>query len=106
MKIEPIYEECNKTRATVEFSSYALPPDYIHYIGEAIGEITLQIPLRTPSIVNDSSSLKKLSKEERWKEIRTMFYNPEVIINMYERLNTNALTEDHFLSLNRFILFH
>ena len=35
-----------------------------------------------------------------------MFYNPEVIINMYERLNTNALTEDHFLSLNRFILFH
>ena len=35
-----------------------------------------------------------------------MFYNPEVIINMYERLNTNALTEDHFLSLNRLKLFH
>ena len=105
-KIEPVYEECNKTRATVEFYSYAEPPDYIYYIGEVIGEITCQIPLRTPSIVDETRTVQKLSKEERWKEIRTMFYDPQVILNMYEQLNTNNLTEDHFLSLNRLNLFH
>lgn len=34
------YEECNKTRATIEFSSYLEPPDYIYRISEVILEIT------------------------------------------------------------------
>ena len=39
-RINDTYEECNKTRATVEFSSFVLPPDFIYRIGEVILELT------------------------------------------------------------------
>ena len=94
-RMEDTYEECNTNRATIEFYTFAKPPDYIYRIGEAILEITCQIPLRTP-FESEPSDATPESRAARWKVIREGWRDPEVILKMYERFDVNKLTEDHF----------
>ena len=73
-------KEVNTTGAVLEMNTYAEPPSYIHYLGEAIGECTGLIPLRT----ENSDVGKRMTKTERWKEIRAMFNDHQVILKMID----------------------
>ena len=66
----------NNVGAIMEFKTFAEPPNYIHYLGEAIGECTELIPLRSNKYDNT------LSKLDRWNEIRAMFRDDKIILKM------------------------
>ena len=68
-RINETYEASNKTKATVEFSCYAQPPDFIYRIAEMILELTGQIPLRTP-YENSPSDATPASRAEMWEKLR------------------------------------
>ena len=68
-RINDTYEASNKTKATVEFSCYATPPDFIYRIAEMILELTGQIPLRTP-FENSPSDATPESRAEMWQKLR------------------------------------
>ena len=40
-------KKVNTTQSVIEMYTFFEPPDYIHYLGEAIGECAGLIPLRT-----------------------------------------------------------
>ena len=99
-RINLTYEDCNKTRATVEFSCFVTAPDYIYRIAEVILEITGQIELRTPFNEAPSDATPE-SRKERWEVMRECFKNPYVILNMYDRFDTTKLTDGHFMLLEK-----
>ena len=46
-RLQKIYKKLNVCQSVCEFYSFGEPPDYIFYIGEALGEAVSMIPLRT-----------------------------------------------------------
>ena len=74
--------------------TYGEPPDYIHYLCEAIGECTGLIPLRK---YKDD---RGLTKKERWAEIRGMFRDHKVILKMME-IEPRKLQPNNFYCLDQ-----
>ena len=74
---EKLFDKLNVCQSLCEFYSFGNPqPDYIFYIGEAVGELGGFIPLKTT--VEEYS----ISREARWNEIRAMFRNPMLILDL------------------------
>ena len=68
----------NNVGALIEFRTFAEAPEYIHKLGEVIGECTGLIPLRS---FKQNTNLTRL---ERWNEIRAMFKDDKVILKMMD----------------------
>ena len=75
-----------------EFYSYGTPPDFIFYIGEALGEATSKIPLRT------GYPDQQISREDRWEEIRAMFHWHAIILDLME-VNPMNIKDEQFAAL-------
>ena len=80
----------NVGQAVCEFYSFCTPPDYIFYIGEALGEASSLIPMRT-----GEHQLKQLSREERWEEIRAMFRVHTIILDLMD-VNPLKIKDEKF----------
>ena len=87
-----IFKQVNVGQSVCEFYSYGTPPDYIFYIGEALGEAASMIPLRTgiPELA--------ISREQRWEEIRAMFHWHAVILDLME-VDVMKIKDEQFSAL-------
>jgi len=89
---EKLLNKLNTGQSVCEFYSYSKPPDYIFYVGEALGEASGLIPKRV------EHSQRHLSREDRWKEIHAMFRAHDVILSLMD-VDPRLIKEEGFYAL-------